>query len=47
MTAFIVPQVRHNNKKEVAEFDELRDKLAERENCLEVTAKDLVTLRYV
>jgi hypothetical protein len=47
MTAFIVPQVCHNNKKEVAEFTELRDKLVERENCLEVTAKDLVTLRYV
>ena len=39
-----------NNKAEQqlwAEIQELKEKLAERERCLEVTARDLVCLRYV
>ena len=45
-------QVRQYNNNEVedqlrAEIGDVREKLAERERCLEQTAKELATLRYV
>jgi len=45
-------QAHHNSNKEVeeqlrAEIKELKEKLAEKERCLQETLKDLATLRYV
>ena len=45
-------QVHHHSNNEVegqlrAEIQELKEKLAEKERCLEETARDLAILRYV
>jgi hypothetical protein len=47
-----VSQVRHHSNNEVeeqlrAEIQGLKEKLAEKERCLEETARDLANLRYV
>jgi hypothetical protein len=45
-------QARHHSDKEVeeqlrAEIEELKEKVAEKERCLQETARDLAILRYV